>query len=70
MVKLQRIQNSAARLVTRTRFHDHIYPLYFNNNALAASKIPYHVQNFDSYVQMYSHIGTTTCLFTRTHTGM
>ena len=34
--------------------------------ALAASKIPYHVQNFDSYVQMYSWIGTT--IFTRTHT--
>ena len=36
--------------------------------ALAASKIPYHVQNFDSYVQMYSWIGTT--ILTRTHTGI
>ena len=30
--------------------------------ALVASKIPYHVQNFDSYVQMYSWIGTTIFL--------
>ena len=36
--------------------------------ALVASKIPYHVQNFDSNVQMYSRIGTT--IFTRTHTGI
>ena len=27
IAKLQRIQNSAARLVTRTRFHDHITPV-------------------------------------------
>ena len=36
--------------------------------ALVASKIPYHVQNFDSNVQMYSWICTT--IFTRTHTGI
>ena len=30
--------------------------------ALVASKIPYHVQNFDSYVRMYSWIGTTIYL--------
>ena len=63
IAKLQRIQNSAARLVTRTHFHDHITPVL----ALVASKIPYHVQNFDSDVQVYSWICTT--IFTRTHTG-
>ena len=30
IAKLQRIQNSAARLVTRTRGHDHITPVLYN----------------------------------------
>ena len=66
IVKLQRIQNSAARLVTRTRFHDHITHVLQKLHWLP---VRYHlVQNFDSDVQMYSWIGTT--IFTRTHTGI
>ena len=51
--KLQRIQNSAARLVTLSRKHDHITPI-LQRVTLASYPISHNVQSITSDIQMYS----------------
>ena len=67
IARLQRIQNSAARLVTRTRSSEHITPV-LRKIALVTSKIPNHVQDPDFNLQIYSW--SSSNLSPRTRTGI
>ena len=49
IAKLQRLQNSAARLVSRCKYRDHITPV-LKEPTLAASSIPYRVQDTSTYL--------------------